>query len=152
MIQAGTILKSSEELNDTFFENAEIILTQNDVNGAIGFVINKLFPRKLNELIEFRDSVPFPLYEGGPVAMESLYFIHRRPDFIESGIRFAKGLYYGGDFNQAVAQINNGALTESDIKIFIGYCGWDANELEAEVEEGSWKILSNNSLIEDVLK
>ncbi len=36
--------------------------------------------------------------------------------------------------------IDNNQLTGNDIKVFIGYCGWDKNELEAEITEGSWEI------------
>ena len=26
------------------------------------------------------------------------------------------------------------------VRLFIGYCGWNAGELEAEIEEGSWQV------------
>jgi putative transcriptional regulator len=36
--------------------------------------------------------------------------------------------------------LSNGQLSSSQGKIFIGYCGWDTGELQAEIEEGSWEI------------
>ena len=39
---------------------------------------------------------------------------------------------------QVIEAINTRAADKEEIQIFIGYCGWDAGELEAELEEGSW--------------
>ncbi|PZF73362.1 YqgE/AlgH family protein [Taibaiella soli] len=141
-MNAGTILKSTALLDGTIFDNATILITEHNENGSIGFVINKLFDRKLNELEEFRHSIPFPLYDGGPVDREHLFFIHQRPDLIKDGVNVHDNTYFGGDFKTAVRLINDHKLTEKDIKIFIGYCGWDASELEAEIAEGSWSMVN----------
>jgi putative transcriptional regulator len=142
-MQAGTILKSTALLNDTIFEGTTILITEYNEKGAMGFVINKLFDRKLNELEEFKHIIPFPLHDGGPVDREHLFFIHQRPDLIKEGTLVHKSIYFGGDFKTAVQLINERTITQKDIKIFIGYCGWDANELEAEIAEGSWEVSEN---------
>jgi putative transcriptional regulator len=139
-MNAGIFLHSTALLDDTYFEQAVIFITEYNEKGALGFVTNKVFPRKLTELEEFKHGVPFPLYEGGPVDQEHLYFVHQRPDLITGGTLIANGVYLGGDFAAAVKHINSHTLTSKDIRIFIGYCGWDFNELEAEVEEGSWEV------------
>ena len=144
LITACTILQSTALLNGTYFENAIILITENNTNGSTGFVTNNLFERSLNALQEFSHIKPFTLYNGGPVDSEHLFFIHRRPDVIEGGTQVCDGVFYGGNFTQAVTAINNNTLTEKDIKIFIGYCGWDAGELEAEIAEGSWKIIEED--------
>jgi putative transcriptional regulator len=43
--------------------------------------------------------------------------------------------------DQVIEAINAGAINQQEIQLFIGYCGWDVGELEAEVEEGSWSFL-----------
>jgi putative transcriptional regulator len=138
-LQSGMLLKATTALNGTNFENSVILITEYNEKGATGFVINKPFARTLNELEEFKQSPDFPLYDGGPVDTVHLFFIHRRPDLVEDGKAIGDGFYYGGNFKQAVKAINNKSLTPTDIKIFIGYCGWDAGELEAEIAEGSWE-------------
>jgi putative transcriptional regulator len=139
-LQAGLFLKSTEALDKTLFEKVIIFITEYNHNGAVGFVINRPFGRSLNELEEFRHSPSFPLYNGGPVDQEHLFFLHRRPDFISEGAPVGEGVYTGGNFKQAVTGINNKSLSSRDIKIFVGYCGWDAGELEAEIQEGSWVV------------
>jgi putative transcriptional regulator len=137
-INAGILLVSAPSLDDPNFDEATIFITEHNEKGAMGFVVNKLFDRKLNELVEFKDSPPFPLYDGGPMDKEHLFFVHRRPDLITGGTPVTDSIYLGGNFQQAIAHINDRSIPQKDIKIFVGYCGWDANELEEEVEEGSW--------------
>jgi putative transcriptional regulator len=139
-ITAGTFLSSLSSLDDTNFEQVVILITEHNEKGAMGFVINKLFSRKLNGLEEFKHTAPFPLHEGGPVDQEHLFFIHRRPDLIEGGIPVSSDIYLGGNFKQAITCISNKTITEKDLKIFVGYCGWDGDQLEEEMKEGSWKI------------
>ena len=54
VIKPGDILISSPYLEDANFEKAVIVLAEHNEKGALGFVINKLFPRALNELVEFK--------------------------------------------------------------------------------------------------
>lgn len=144
-ITAGTILTSTAFLGDANFENSIIFIVEHNQKGAMGFVINKLFARRLNELEEFKNSISFPLYNGGPVDHEHLFFIHQRPDLIRGGTVITSGIYLGGSFKQAIAQLNHNTITKNDLKIFIGYCGWDYQQLEQEVEEGSWVIADTGS-------
>ncbi|HEY0298569.1 MAG TPA: YqgE/AlgH family protein [Arachidicoccus sp.] len=138
-IKAGTFLISTPLLiQDESFEKAVIYITQYNQNGTTGFVINKLFPQKLNDLNEFKNAPPFYLYNGGPVETDKLYFLHQQPDSIEGGTQVSNTVYLGGDFKQAVDGIANGTLSQNDIKLFIGYCGWDYGQLEAEITEGYW--------------
>lgn len=141
-IRSGSIIISTPLLDGTNFEHAVIIITEYNTDGAMGFVINQLFQRNLNELVEFSYSKPFALYHGGPVGNDSLFFLHRRSEVVAGGAPITDGIHIGGDFTQAVAAINNGTITPGDIKVFIGYCGWDAGGLEAELTEGSW-LLTN---------
>jgi putative transcriptional regulator len=115
----------------------------------MGFIVNRQFSRGLTELEEFKRGVPFPLYEGGPVDQEHLFFVHQRPDLIPDSTPITEKVYYGGDFKTAVSHINQRTLTGQDIKIFIGYCGWDQEELEAEVAEGSWTVTDANEIFSE---
>ncbi|GAA4318532.1 YqgE/AlgH family protein [Flaviaesturariibacter amylovorans] len=142
-LSAGSVIKSTPALaGDPLFAGVTILITAHgpSADGAVGYIINRPFGRRLNELAEFRHGRAFPLYDGGPVDREHLFFVHRRPDLIEGGVPAGAGIYAGGDFRQAVAGINAGLLGTGDLKLFIGYCGWDAGELEAEIGEGSWMV------------
>ncbi|WP_407522174.1 YqgE/AlgH family protein [Lacibacter sp. MH-610] len=140
-LKPALLIKSTALLADTYFADAVILLAEFNEKGALGFVINRSFERTLNQLEEFKDILPFPIYEGGPVDQEHLYFLHQRPDLIEEGVAVDNGIYYmGGNFKQAVEAINNRTITTADLKLFVGYCGWNTGELEAEIKEGSWIV------------
>ncbi len=137
----GKILSASAALDGSWFEKAMIFITEHNQNGATGFVLNKLFSRKLNELEEFKHAAAIDIYTGGPVANEQLFFLHSSPGNIPGGINITANIYQAGDFKKAIALLSNGQISSTKIKIFIGYCGWNSNELEAEIEEGSWKLI-----------
>ena len=139
-LKAGIYIKSTAALIGSFFENTTILLVQHNEAGSIGFITNKPLGKSLHELIEFNHTKPFPLMDGGPVDREHIFVLHKRPDLIDGGKQIPNGLYLGGNMEQVIEAINTGGANKEEIQLFIGYCGWDAGELEAEVEEGSWTI------------
>ena len=141
-LKAGIYIKSTAALNGSFFEHTTILIVEHNEKGSIGFVTNKPLEKSLHELIEFNHSKPFPLKDGGPVDREHLFVLHKRPDLIDGGEQISNGLYLGGNMEQVIEAINTRGANENEIQLFIGYCGWDLGELEAEVEEGSWVIIS----------
>ncbi|WP_300604476.1 YqgE/AlgH family protein [Niabella sp.] len=144
-ISPGSVLISTPAMDDPKFWQAVLLITEYNAEGALGFIVNKPFPRTLNELVEFRHSEPFKLYEGGPVDQEHLFFIHRRPDLIEEGAPVQSSVYSGGNFKQAVIHINRAPGAAQDLKLFIGYCGWDTGELETEITDGFWQIIPGSA-------
>ena len=139
-LKAGLYIKSNADLNGSFFEHTTILIVEHDEAGSVGFVTNKPFGKSLHELIEFNHSKPFPLMDGGPVDRDHLFVLHKRPDLIDGGEQIPNGLYLGGNMEQVIQAINTGNANPQEIQLFIGYCGWDEGELEAELEEGSWTI------------
>lgn len=141
-MKAGIYIKSISELIGDFFENTTILIVKHNEEGTVGFVTNKPFGKSLHDLIEFNHSKPFPLMDGGPVDRDHLFVLHKRPDLIEGGEPVCNGLYMGGNMEQVIQAIHTHAVNKEDIQLFIGYCGWDEGELEAELEEGSWTNVS----------
>ncbi|MEY3055935.1 MAG: hypothetical protein RLZZ614_462 [Bacteroidota bacterium] len=139
-LKAGLYINSTDALIGSFFEHTTILLVQHNEAGSLGFVTNKSFEKSLHELIEFNHSKPFPLMDGGPVDRDHLFVLHKRPDLIEGGEQIPNGLYLGGNMKQVIEAINTKSANKQEIQIFIGYCGWDVGELEAELEEGSWTL------------
>jgi putative transcriptional regulator len=139
-LKAGFIIKSTDELIGSIFEHTTILIAIHNNEGTIGFVTNKPLHKSLHDLIEFKRSKPHPIMYGGPVDKDHLFVVHNRPDLITDGEKIYSGYYLGGNMEEVIEAINNNGANGQDIKLFIGYCGWDLGQLEAEIEEGSWVV------------
>ena len=140
-LKAGFYIKSTDLLNGSFFENTTILIVQHNEEGSIGLVANKPYEKSLHELKEFNHTKPFPLMDGGPVDREHIFLLHNRPDLIDGGKQITNGTYLGGNMKQVIEAINHKGANQQEIQLYIGYCGWDAGELEMELEEGSWTFI-----------
>ena len=143
-IEKGSLLLAEPAiLGDSTFARAVILLADHSAAGSIGFMLNKPFPFTLNELVPEITSA-FNLYNGGPVEEDNLYFIHNVPLLIPNSVEISKGIYWGGDFERTKNLLNSGQLGAKNIRFFLGYSGWAANQLEEELAENSWIVTKNN--------
>jgi len=137
-------------LGDLSFNRSVILLADHSEEGSVGFILNKPLDYTLNDLIP-EVSAEFAVYNGGPVEQDNLYFIHSVPDQIPNSIEISNGIYWGGDFNMVINSINNKAISEKDVRFFLGYSGWDADQLNEELNSNSWILTENiydSSIIE----
>ncbi len=130
-------------LNDNSFNRSIVLLTEHSAKSSIGFIINKPLGFSVQDLIPEIDCT-FTIYQGGPVEQDNLYFIHQAPNLIPDSIEVDNGIYWGGNFESLKELLNNQQLKSSDIRFFLGYSGWDANQLEGELETDSWFISAND--------
>jgi len=137
-------------LGDTAFNRSVILLADHTASGSIGFILNKILHFTLNELIPGL-TVPFKVYNGGPVEQDNLYFIHKVPQLIPNSIEIASGIYWGGDFTTVCELINKKLINEDDIRFFLGYTGWDKQQLEEELTQNTWIVIDNEAK-KDILK
>jgi len=129
-------------IGDVSFNRSVVLLAEHSEEGSIGFILNKPLSFSLNELVpEIKQSVK--VYNGGPVEQDNLYFIHRVPELITNSIEISHGVYWGGDFEKIIDQINDGSIKANDIRFFLGYSGWELFQLDKEMESNSWIVIEN---------
>lgn len=130
-------------LGDVSFNRSVILLADHGNEGSVGFILNKPLDYTINDLIP-EINAHFKIYNGGPVEQDNLYFIHNVPDLIPDSIEISSGIYWGGDFECAKQMINSGSITKGNIRFFLGYSGWEASQLEDELEVNSWIVAQNS--------
>jgi putative transcriptional regulator len=130
-------------VGDISFSRSVILLADHNKKGSVGFIINKPLKYTINDLIpEIKAS--FKIYNGGPVEQDNLYFIHNIPDLIPNSIEISNGIYWGGDYETTKNLINSGKISKNNIRFFLGYTGWEEDQLESEMEDSSWILTKNN--------
>ena len=129
-------------IGDSSFNRSIILLADHNEDGSIGFILNKPLDYTLQDLIPEIKS-KFKIYNGGPVEQDNLYFIHKVPELIPNSIEISLGIYWGGDFNTVAELIANNELSENSIRFFLGYSGWESNQLENELKINSWVVTEN---------
>lgn len=144
------VLISEPFLQDSSFQRSVIFLTEYSEKGAMGFVLNKPLDLSLSDLIKgINVSTHLPVYYGGPVDVDILFFIHTL-SFIPESYPISDKLFLNGDFEFLIDYINSGVSLEGKIKFFFGYSGWSGGQLETEITENSWLVgkLSEEELFE----
>jgi putative transcriptional regulator len=137
-------------IGDLSFNRSVILLADHNNEGSVGFILNKPLAYTINDLIPDIES-DFKIYNGGPVEQDNLYFIHNIPELIPNSIEISNGIFWGGEFQATKELLNNGQIKDENIRFFLGYTGWDADQLQSEMESNSWIITRNeyeNKIIE----
>jgi putative transcriptional regulator len=144
ILEKGKILIAEPSIiGDISFNRSIILLVEHGNNGSIGFILNKPMNLNISDLIPEIES-NFKIYNGGPVQQDNLYFIHKISDLIPESIMISAGLYWSGNFEYVLKLIKKGEINKNDIRFFLGYSGWDSNQLNNELNNNTW-ILSENS-------
>lgn len=142
-LEKGNILIADPSMiGDMIFSRSIVLLTDFNIEGAVGFVLNKPSKFFLNSFFDGIRNI-FRIYIGGPVEGDSLYYIHKRPDLISNSSRITKNIYWGGDFTNIIELLQQDKIKPDEIKFFLGYSGWTEHQLEDEVEMNAWAVLED---------
>ncbi len=136
----GHILIAEPFLAGSYFNRSIIILASYGENGAVGFILNKKVEYPVEDLFVNFPDFDSEIHIGGPVGTDSIYFIHTLGDLVPGSIQIKDNLYWGGDFEALKLQIKLGLVKPSQVRFFLGYSGWDAGQLEEEINENSWLV------------
>lgn len=161
-VKSGSILISEPFLGDPNFERTVVLVCKHDAEGSFGLVLNRKTNLKLSDVPELEQlNFDMELHVGGPMEHNTLHYIHQIPALAES-IVLGPSVFWGGDFEQLKYLLNNRKIEADDIRFFLGYSGWSADQLEDEIKNNVWIVnnsatdklfnLNTDSLWRDILK
>lgn len=142
----GKLLIAHPLLNDGFFNRSVIYISQYADESVVGFVLNFKTQFKLRDVRPQVNNGFLPIYEGGPVAKNQLFYLHKLGEKVPNSFHVKDDIYFGGDFNELLYLIDHENVSENNIRFFVGYSGWDKEQLENEIEGGSWFVDESDSL------
>lgn len=142
----GAMLVAEPFLKESYFNHAVVtVVNYSKEEGALGLVMNHLttykMPDILEQVVRNEHTEAIPVFSGGPVADDRLFYLHTLgPEVVAECMHVKGDLYVGGDFNDILAYINSGYPTEGKIRFFIGYSGWTPGQLEEELDNNVWAV------------
>ncbi|MDR1430797.1 MAG: YqgE/AlgH family protein [Propionibacteriaceae bacterium] len=146
-LRPGMLLVAAVGLSDGVFDQTVVLLLDSDESGKVGVVLNRLSGYELDDALpQWAELVcePKKLFDGGPVSQRGAICLAIPIDEDPPGWRQVHGQV--GLLNlDTPTEIADGAYTH--LRIFAGYSGWDAGQLESEVKRGMWHVVT--SLPED---
>jgi len=136
----GRILISEPLLSDSYFKRSVVLITEYSDQGAVGFVLNKPVDLPLNEVLADFPDFNAQVYIGGPVAKDTIHFLHTLGELVPNSVHVLDNIYWGGNFESLKELIAEGIVESSQVRFFLGYSGWSPNQLEDEIEENAWIV------------
>ena len=134
----GQLLLDSGELHGSFFQHSVLLICEHDAQGAFGLILNRASDNKVGEAIVA--DLPDPLKEsrlflGGPVQPTALSYLHA-DNFIPDAT-VLPNLSLGHSLDSLV-EIGESFSPTKKVKLFAGYAGWSAGQLEGELKHKAW--------------
>lgn len=135
---AGVLLIAEPFLKDPNFLRTVVFLCEHNTEGSFGYVLNRQYQNTLDKYLPGFDEHKLPVYYGGPVQQDSIHFLHQYPNEIPGGQEVMKGVFWGGNFDALTDVIKSSTFNPNKVRLFIGYSGWEAGQLQEEINEKTW--------------
>jgi putative transcriptional regulator len=128
--------------NDPFFSDSIVLVMNNLGPSPVGIIINRptaiavahLFPdnKRLGQL-------PDKVYFGGPVEIETVWFLFRAATPPEHALRAFDGICLSAN-RELLLRLLARDKPMDGLRIFVGHAGWGPGQLEAEIARGDWTM------------
>lgn len=142
-LQAPCLLVASPLLLDPNFLHSVVLLIEHDENGAMGIILNRPLPLNLAQIcaesyLTFAGDDDSTAFRGGPVEPQRGIILVRggMPSEEDTVLNFTDFVSFRKDLLESL-------LLDPDatFRLFLGYAGWSAGQLDAEVAEAAWRLL-----------
>lgn len=139
---APMMLISMPQLDDPNFSKTVVLLCAYGPEGAFGLVVNRRMDQPAHEVVEtvpavdIRDDVY--LYTGGPVDPRFAWVLTSRSSLDTDATEVAEGVYLTRSLGALRSALQSPPA--SDVRVGIGYAGWSAGQLDAELAQSSWLL------------
>ena len=137
----GQLLVAAPPLVDPNFDRTVVLIVEHGDDGGLGLVLNRRSETTIDDVFpEWRDqaSAPAVVFAGGPVATDAVIALARRRAGDANFVSLFGDL---GTVDLAEEPLDR-AASLSALRVFAGYAGWAPGQLEAEIEQGGWFVVT----------
>lgn len=136
----GRLLVAAPALEDPNFRRAVVLLLEHNDEGSLGVVVNRPSTTPLSDPLPAWAawvSQPAHVFIGGPVQQDGALGLGWRPDGLPgSGLRVLDHAVGTVDLDEDPASLRLAAS-----RVFAGYAGWGAGQLDSELAAGAWYVV-----------
>jgi putative transcriptional regulator len=145
---SGRLLAATPHLGDPNFRRTVVLIVEDDkAEGTLGVVLNRPTEIPLDQVLEAWTELasgPQVVFRGGPISPNSalaLALAHGSDEPV--GWRSLDG----SPMMSRMGLVDLGAPPEllaggiTSMRVFAGYAGWGAGQLQDEIDEGAWYVL-----------
>jgi len=143
-LAAGRFLVASRHLPDPNFSETVVLLAEFGEEGAMGLVLNRRSELPVGRLLSGMKGAAARLdavFVGGPVAPTGIVALARSRAEVAGAKRILDEVHLITTRPPLEALLGGGA-TPDVFRVYLGYAGWSASQLEAEVALGAWHVFS----------
>jgi putative transcriptional regulator len=143
---AGHLLVATPLLADPpFFRTVIAVLEHGEDAGALGVVLNRPMTLEVSDVLPVGPDLlapPAVVFDGGPVGPETTIAVGLPAEDAAPGRGWRPSAppYVTVDLD-ADADLLAAAVRR--LRVFAGYAGWAAGQLEAEIAEGAWYVVDS---------
>jgi putative transcriptional regulator len=134
----GKLLVSSPSLVDPNFRKTVVLVAHHDEDGAMGLVLSRPSDVSAADAVPLLEDLPGaddPVFVGGPVQPDAFMVLAEFEDVDQAAAPIMNSL----GFMPADTDLDD--LSIKRMRLFAGYSGWGAGQLEAELAEPSWIVV-----------
>ena len=133
---AGSFLVAHPYMLDPNFRRTVLFISAHDPDGAIGVIINRPLDKSVADLVTEtppKNLADVPVFFGGPIGNNQLML---------AAFEWHKdeGLKLNQHSIDADKSFFNASADALPIFAFLGYAGWSAGQLEAEMKQKAWIV------------
>ena len=144
---AGSLLVASAKLTDPNFVRTVLLVLDSEPGGTLGVVLNRPTDTPVDQVLapwRHLTTEPGVFFRGGPVELNAALAVGA----LREGAQPPPGWRTLDDATTTSVGIVDldsppddflGQLTA--LRVYAGYTGWGAEQLEGEIAEGSWHVL-----------
>jgi putative transcriptional regulator len=147
--KAGRLLVATPLLGDPNFRRTVVLIVEHEeIEGTLGVVLNRPTAVGVGQVLDQWTELatqPSVVFRGGPVAPNSALALALVPGTDEPvGWRALDGAPALARLGLLDLDTPPGLLaTEiTSLRVYAGYAGWSPGQLEAEIDEGAWYVLT----------
>ena len=138
----GKFLVATRQLLDPRFIQTVLLLIRYNKEGALGLIINRPTKANLSDALPDLPNlkrVKETLFLGGPVDLSRIFLLLLSAEPPKDSLRVFGNVYLSSSkevLEQRIPIQNN----KEKLRVYAGYAGWGAGQLESEIQQGHWNV------------